>query len=334
MERKEQTIELIKKYLSNQCNPDEIDELFTEITKPENESLVEKSMLETWYTEEGLPEIDRSNQDQLFNNINRDKAAHLRVSKNREHRIVSRWWGAAAIFLISIIGSWLFFESSPEAVDEVPLAEVVAGIGERKHLTLPDGSEVWLNSGTKIIYPHDFEERKVKLIGEAFFDVERDESRPFIVESEAIKTKVLGTSFNVRAYDEDNGVQVTVKTGKVGVGKSNNEFASITPNQQISYDDQNQGFSFQEVDASSLSSWKDGNLVFENVTFAEAVTTLKMQYGKDFKFENPALSKCRFTSKFDINEDLPHVLEVLTTLNGIDYRTEGNTIYFSGIRCL
>ncbi|WP_215226431.1 FecR family protein [Echinicola shivajiensis] len=333
MERKEKVIKLIEKYLSNQSTNEEIDELFEEISKPGNEDLLESSMHEAWYEDEVFSGIDTENQEKLFKRIYNNKAAHLRVSKNNRIETLWKWWGAAAVFLIILLTGWFLLKEAPES-DNVLWTEVKADIGERKYLTLPDGSEVWLNAGSKISYQNDFQSRDVELVGEAFFDVKRDEARPFTVQSDGINTRVLGTSFNVRAYSEDNGVKVTVKTGRVAVGKLGAQFASITPNQQIHYSEENQDFTFQEVDASSLASWIGGDLVFENVTFSEAIVTLKMEYGKDFKFDNPSLGKCRFTSKFDVGEDLDHILEVLSTLNGIDYRTEGNTIYFNGKKCI
>ena len=324
---------LLDKYLANTCLPLEKDELFEMLSDPDYKDLLNQKMQESW----NLPsaDVDSSllSSSDLYRKINERKSAHLKVSKSTKTN--TKWyWAAVSFIFIASLTTIFFLSRETEQINQKDFTSFSAGIGERKYMVLPDSSEIWLNSGSTIRFPEDFLTRSVTLTGEAFFEVRRDTLRPFRIRTGEIVTQVLGTSFNIRSFEEEPEVKVTVRTGKVGLGKENLAFASLLPNQQISYQKNAGDFSFNEVDAASLASWKEGNLVFENITFGEAAVTLKKHFGVEFRLDHDTLKRCRFTAKFDLGEDLDHVLEALTKLNGISSREENNNIYFIGTKCL
>jgi ferric-dicitrate binding protein FerR (iron transport regulator) len=324
---------LLDKYLANTCLPSEKDELFEMLSNPDYEDLVNQKMLESWNCLDTSDDSISLSKYDLFQRINEGKSAHLKVSKTTKTN--TKWyWAAASFIFFASLTIALFLSRETVQINQEDWTSFSAGIGERKYMILPDSSEIWLNSGSTIRFPVDFLTRSVTLTGEAFFEVKRDTLRPFRIHTGEIVTQVLGTSFNIRSFEEDPEVKVTVSTGKVGVGKENLPFASLLPNQQISYQKNSGDFSFNEIDAASLSSWREGNLVFENITFGEAAITLQKHFGIEFLFDNESLSKCKFSAKFDLSEDLDHVLEVLTKLNGISSREENTKVYFIGTKCL
>lgn len=324
---------LLDKFIVNTISDEELSEFLDLLEPEETEEKFKENLLVIWEQDFLKEPLSNEKSQELFDTINRKKAAHLTVHKTVPGN--NFWkWSAAAVFIISALASYIYFSSQQESQFSSKRIELYSDIGEIKHFFLPDSSEVWLNSGSSVSYDSEFKERSVIIEGEAFFEVKRDTLRPFLVKSEEIFVKVLGTSFNVRSYREDATVNVTVATGKVGVGKLNQSSNTITPNQRLSYKKTGGEFSFSEVDASSLTSWKDGFIVFENTTFREAVTTLEKHFGIQFQFQNQTLSSCRFTSKFDKNESLDHVLEVLSKLNGISWERDGNKILFIGSSCL
>jgi len=325
--------ELLEKYLTNTCLPSERDEFFAMLNDPAYDDLLHEKMQESWDHLDIGQEPLLSANDELFQLINEKKSAHLKVS--RQSGISYKWyWVAATFMLISSLTLTLFLSGEANLTPQENWTSISAGIGERKYIVLPDSSEVWLNSGSTVRFSLEFKPRAVQLTGEAFFDVRRDTLNRFSIRTGEIVTQVLGTSFNIRSFEEEAEVKVTVNTGKVGIGKENLPFASLLPDQQISYQKIAGDFSFNEVDAASLSSWKEGNLVFENITFAEAAVTLQNHFGVGVYFQNENLKDCRFTAKFDMEEDIEHVLEVLSKLNGISVRSENGDIYFSGTKCL
>ncbi|WP_051315838.1 FecR family protein [Algoriphagus vanfongensis] len=324
---------LLDKYLKNTISDEELSEFLDLLESEDTEERFKENLELLW--EQNIQEEPLSNEKSqaLFDKINRKKAAHLTVHKTVSGNNLWKWSAAAGI-IISLLASFIYFSSLQEPPTSTKRITVFSDTGEINHFLLPDSSEVWLNSGSTISYDSEFRERSVIIVGEAFFDVKRDTLRPFLVKSEEIFVKVLGTSFNVRSYQEDASINVTVATGKVGVGKLNQSTNTIIPNQQLTYKKSEGEFSFSEVDASSLSSWKDGYLVFENTTFKEAAITLEKHFGIQFQFQNQTISSCRFTSKFDKNESLDHVLEVLSKVNGISWKQDKNKILFIGSTCL
>lgn len=326
-------IALLEKYLNNTCLPSEKDEFFAMLNNPEYEDLLNEKMWESWNHPENVQDPPLAVSNELLQKINGRKSAHLKVS--RQTTIKHKWpWVAAAFVFFTSLPLTLFLSGEADITTQEDWVTYSADIGERRYIVLPDSSEVWLNSGSTVRFPLEFEVRKVLLTGEAFFEVRRDTLHPFSVRTGGIVTQVMGTSFNIRSFDEEPAVKITVNTGKVGVGKDKLPFASLLPDQQISYQKNAGDFSFNEVDAASLSSWKEGNLVFENITFAEAAVTLQNHFGVGVHFQNENLKNCRFTAKFDMEEDLGHVLEVLTKLNGISVRSKNGDIYFIGTKCL
>lgn len=324
---------LLDKFVTNKITNEELQDFLALLDSDEIEEKFKQNLVLLWEQSRDKELLSGEKSRELFDKINQKKAAHLKVSKTVPSSPLFKW-SVAAILLVSLIASYLYFSNKQQLEVNSSRDSVIAEIGEIKHFFLPDSSEVWLNSGSFISYDSRFEERALVLEGEAFFEVRRDSLRPFTVMSDDIVTRVLGTSFNIRSYQEDASVSVTVASGKVGVGKQHQSSTTIIPNQQLSYKKAEGEFSFSEVDASSLTSWKDGYLVFENITFQEAAITLEKHFGIQFQFQNPSLATCRFTSKFDQNESLDHVLEVLSKLNGISWERAQNKILFKGSNCL
>ena len=184
--------------------------------------------------------------------------------------------GIAASILLLLSVAYIFYQNTSgyQAVEQ-PLAmiEKSTKMGEKSTFRLPDGTKVSLNSGSSLVFPEHFDEngRTVMLKGEAFFDVKRDERRPFTVTSEKLLITVLGTSFNVKAYPEEDEKQVWVASGKVKVennrnGEKDSEVKSVLldPNQGIIFDPQTLSFEKKTLDIGNMIAWKDGWLIFES----------------------------------------------------------------------
>lgn len=145
--------------------------------------------------------------------------------------------------------------------------EVYAGMGERREIVLPDSTHVWLNAGTKLIYPKQFNRsmRQVYLSGEMFADVRRDEDRPFIVSADRLEVKVLGTQFNLKSYQEDAKSEVSLVRGKVSVGikasKMNGKL-TLAPGDILRFNKTNNHIDFLNFDPDSYANWIDNDNFF------------------------------------------------------------------------
>ncbi len=235
------------------------------------------------------------------------------------------WIMAASIVLIISISITGYYFTSEPPVEVVKMMASTTEIGQKMNVTLSDGTKVRLNSGSTLRFPEKFgvDIRKVELIGEAFFEVVKDPNKPFIITSGGLETMVLGTSFNIGAYPENNEILVTVATGKVRVASDGQEL-TLVPNEQAIYDKEQKGISKRKVDIASYVEWKDGTLRMENMTLLEAAKEIEKWYGVKIKFETPRLSDFRFTGTFYNNEKLQVVLESISyVIKGAEYERLG-----------
>ena len=273
--------------------------------------------------------LERFEKDLIQKNANRvfRHERHKEMLKNRMKSVIDNPYKrkkrtylniAASIAILIGVSFFGYYATLKPPVEVVNAITTTTELGQRMSLALSDGTKVRLNSGSTLRFPEKFSAdiREVELVGEAFFQVAKDSDRPFVITSDGLKTKVLGTSFNVKAYPENKEVTVTVATGKVMVSSKNDELI-LTPNEQGVYSKEHTGISKQEVEIASFIEWKDGTLRLENISLLEAAKVMEKWYGVKIRFENPRISKYRFTGTFYNNEKLQVVL------NSIEYALKG-----------
>lgn len=222
--------------------------------------------------------------------------------------------------LLSFAGVQMSGVNEPEIVPLV-MIEKTNPVGQISKITLPDGSTVWLSAASTIEYPETFSETKrtIELNGEAFFEVVRDIERPFVVQSGPLSTQVLGTSFNVKAYEEDLDMEVTLATGKVEVSVEGKEQKQVLePNQKVRYEREAGLGKVQTADASLAKAWTQRELVFMRESFAAISKTFERWYGVDFVFENEELKEETFVYHFK-ELSLQNSLIVLNELADFEY---------------
>lgn len=271
------------------------------------------------------------NQHKTWNTIQ----AHINgPQKTQSLRVLRyRWLAVAALFLAVCTTGLMWYKQILNAIMPIEYAEVSNVNGRHIKVQLPDSSVVYLSGGSKIKYVKDFkgEKRDVYLNGEAFFDVVH-QTKPFVVNSGEISTVVLGTSFNVKAYNEEKKVTVTVQSGKVGVmakvnGK-NKLVKYLTPNEQIEINTLNGLYAFGHTDAALVSSWVNNGFNFYNTSLKDIAQSLEHHYGVQIDFTDPELGYIKLTTKFN-NTPLPQVMETLSELSGLAYTQKGNQVFFT-----
>lgn len=201
--------------------------------------------------------------------------------------------------------------------------------GQKSKIMLPDGSSVWLNSESKIEYFEDFSDsmRLVSLNGEAYFDIVKDSLRPFVVETHGLKARVLGTTFNISAYEDDPNAVVSLIEGKLLVSNNTSQEVML-PGYQVAHHRAKNDLVSQKVDIEEIALWKDGILVFEQSQFEDIIHQLERWYGVKFETLGQPYSNWRFTGYFD-NENLKNVLEVLSFGKNIEYEITGKNVKLS-----
>ncbi len=194
-------------------------------------------------------------------------------------------------------------------------------------LTLSDGTRVWLNSETEMTYPVAFsgDKREVSVIGEAFFVVKKERERPFVVRTQQTRTTVLGTAFNVMAYEGKQQTEITLVQGCVAVSAGGKD-CRIEPGQQVSVDNVSLQMEKHDVNVAYFISWKEGLFDFDCMKLSELCEKLGRWYDVDFFFENPGLGDKRFTGAVKENNSLQFMLDFVEKTAGVHFEVKGKTI--------
>ncbi|WP_372775860.1 FecR family protein [Mangrovibacterium sp.] len=218
-----------------------------------------------------------------------------------------------------------------EIVDESGSQEVpsmntlVIPYGSRSTVTLADGTKVWLNAGSRLVYPSRFNDktREVYLVGEALFDVEPDKKHPFIVKTTNLSVRVLGTRFNLSAYPEDQFIQTVLAEGSVELTKAKaglfDRSVLLEPGQMGVWSKENNETNIYQVDVESYTLWAEGLFRFSDADLSRVIKKLERFYNIRFKYENPMDGSMVISGKLDVSKDKQEVFEYLEKLTGLQF---------------
>ena len=270
------------------------------------------------------------------------------------------FFAAPAVCLVFGLG-WYFHASRPvpPATAILPPApasnvanEIFTANGSRTNLSLPDGTKVWLNAGSRIDYPKNFgsTRREVELTGEAFFDVATNAAKPFVIHTRRIDILVLGTSFNVKSYPTDRTTEATLIRGSIQVSIRNRPSDKIIlkPNEKLVVSNDDSLLKAPEVHHHNLksepslvviskptyeehtgtmieTSWVDNKLIFQEERFTDLARQMERWYGVNIRFDNPQLEELQFTGIFE-KETIQQALDALKLTANFNYTIEGAQI--------
>lgn len=241
--------------------------------------------------------------------------------------------GVAALLLLVFGVNWFMTRQTPFAEAD-STGEILVQNRENtiRKLALPDGSTVWLRPRTTVRYPETFSgNRELHLTGEAFFEVSRDPSHPFIIYSKHIVTRVLGTSFNIRAYQEDPAAEVSVMTGKVSVRLAASDRpregeVTLLPNQKAVFGKESRQVKKQEnTQPKEMQLWEKKDIAFDNTPVREVVKALNATFDIEIRVEDEQLNDYVLKADFT-GQNLPDILEMLGMSLGVDYEIDGQHI--------
>lgn len=269
-------------------------------------------------------EKEQARDMEVIKQMTYQKIFSQNAKKSFQMRSYPYWISIAALLIIALTLGYQTYRLS-----RVSDIEVNTPKGVYSKIELPDGTTVFLNSGSKMIYPARFNGRKreVKLWGEGFFDVKKDAS-PFIVSSQRIRVKVLGTAFNFRNYPSDSIGIVTLERGAVELSLVNhNKKVVMKPNEQVILNKNKTEFIVKsKIDPKDFSSWKDGEFVFKSISFPELCNNLERRYNYTFVIENDQYSHETFTGKFKHGESIEQIMEIIKLNTSIHYKIVKDSI--------
>lgn len=257
----------------------------------------------------------------------------------REANRTPRSWllaAASIIILCSLsLAGYFFLSRGPAVQQPVPVIafqhEVIPA-GFKKTVTLPDGSVVNLNSASELRYPDQFADtlREVYLTGQAFFEVTKNAHAPFVVRTQYFSTRVLGTSFDIRAYENERDNHVAVLTGKVQVQTAQGDDAQLLlPYDVTSYNEKQRTLKKSNFDPAVLMAWRKGVIAFDRADFEEVKTSLSRWYAVEFIVDKGFRVKGLYTGRFEKDESLTTVLKGISYSSHFSFRVAGRKVFIS-----
>lgn len=318
---KEEIEDILTRYINGVYTQSDAKNVFDCSNFDEKTSLLEDTMDKIW------AEYADEKPTPLHHQEYKKEARKLLQKLNppvRKFSMASLLRYAATIFVLFMLGSGIYFmlSNKDNQPAEIVYTQVKVDNGKHKKIVLPDGTGVILNAGSFIRYPKIFnsEERLVELNGEAFFDVKRDEKAPFIVRTSDANIQVLGTSFNVKAYHEDEQLMVAVQSGKVQVDMSES-MTRLVANEQLLLDKSNGYFQKKKEDIKRVKSWIYGGLYFNRTPIRSVVFELQRMYDCEILFDSRFIYDEYIYGEHD-NKSLESVLKSIQYTTDIKYRKE------------
>ncbi|MBV5314712.1 MAG: FecR domain-containing protein [Prolixibacteraceae bacterium] len=306
---------IIHRYFRGQLADSEYEMLTVYLQDAKNRKYFEEAKLE-WEIHPELDDLAAKNLTRLRYKINQEISAKPKLQLTRQLWV--RVASVAAILVIGLLlGSAVTYLISPTKRTAEQLVFQTPR-GEKSMVTLPDGSEVWLNANSRLVYnSFSSDHRQVELKGEAFFKVAHNEKAPFVVRTNECDITVLGTTFNVMAYDEFGRKEITLLTGKVNVHTESTE-QILKPGQALILEDHQ--IHIVEVTASEASAWVDNKFNFRNIPLTELLKRLENWYDVDITLENQTGRDVNFTGTFKNEETIWQVLDAIKVYTPIKYQ--------------
>lgn len=303
---------LLKKFHSGKCTAEELASL--------------KAMMHEFDSETDLEPLKEGLKQALWERIEKQTAVPAKVTA-----LNMIWLKVAAALVLAILGGVLysgrFFNHNGS--DRTAYQTVTAPKGQMTQVVLPDNTTVQLNAGTTIRFPVKFSDKKREVFllnGEAFFEVEHNALKPFLVHTAKVTTQVLGTSFNIKFYGELSDIQVFVKTGKVEVHDQIRTLGMYTPRQLLVYNKQNQSFIKKQIADDHSLSWMSDELILDNASFKEVAVYLQNRYNISFRSLGTRPNRQHYSVRFPNKLTIKQVVDILQVIDGRSYKLQGNTV--------
>lgn len=283
----------------------------------------EKLLQQLWLKSEG-PVTNETRNDWVRLKNQMDKSAD-------RHYLHWLKYAAVVVLFIASVGGAYWAAVQTTLHQPIEMTELFVPYGETREITLPDSSKVWINAGSTVVYPKNFEKmnsRSVYLIGEASFFVTKDKDKPFIVKTSTMDVQALGTVFTVEAYPDEEETSATLEEGRVRVSLKDKRKDSyiLSPREQLVYSHKDGLVTRNRVDTEAFEKIRKGYLIFEDVTFRDIISTIEKKYGVIIHYNSTRYGYDLYNIKFSPDESIENVMNILHQLIEIKYTIQGKHI--------
>lgn len=286
---------------------------------------------ELWVSSAVADDTQQYDVDQAFERFR--KRTGLDQSGRQSYKWYRTWSVAAvAIVLLGLITVTAYWQGSRQIQSNFSDIVVEAPLGSKTKLTLPDGSTVWLNAGSKMIYSQGFgvSDRRLAFQGEGYFEVEKNDEMPFLVQTHDVNVTVVGTKFNFRNYPEDEEAVVELLEGKVALENQLKEESVryLSPNEKMVLHKATGKMDITSAKVKEVTLWTENILLFDEDLLPDIVRELERSYHVQIEIENEDLKQTRFYGQFNqLEQNIYDVLDMLSETGKLKYHEEGKVIY-------
>ncbi len=331
MKKEKNISEILKKYYRGECNISELNEAISILKDPSLNKEIEPEFLKIWNSDNGqLPgKVSQKELQEILDTIHHQvylKKKAREISKTK--RIFINISKIAAVLIIgALIGIFSTRLSKPDPVYYTSFSPN----GSVSQMVLPDNTVVYLNSGSELKYQlNQKNKREVYLEGEAWFDVEKDKTKEFIVHTDYYDVIVMGTQFNVKAYAEDKLVTTTLEEGMVRITSSEklkiNNARILKPGEQLVYDKDTNGLELKKVDTRIFTSWRENKLIFIDMSLENLIVLLERKYGVKIHVDDSSLLDLHYDGTIR-NETITEVMDIIQKTLPVKYKIENQEIH-------
>ena len=288
----------------------------------------EGAIVEAWYTSY------QSSEDTDINSSKEavKKAIRQKIKSATTAQVIKFQWLrysiAASVLITAGLAIFVYHAKKPLPPQDT-YTTLQTKAGEVKQILLPDSSMMWVNSLSRVRIPSSFNGKIRNILlddGEVFLKVKHNVAKPFRVNTHGLQVQVLGTSFNVKAYNSIKRISIAVATGKVAVSAAGKRLSFLTPGQQLVFDDLTKTFKQSNIDVSATQGWKDGETYLTQAGFDELSLVMKNLFDIKLKAANKAVSKYQFTLRLKRNMPANEALRMISLIHNTHFRREGDEV--------
>lgn len=286
---------------------------------------------ELWVSSAVADDTQQYDVDQAFERFR--KRTGLDQSGRQSYKWYRTWSVAAvAIVLLGLITVTAYWQGSRQIQSNFSDIVVEAPLGSKTKLTLPDGSTVWLNAGSKMVYSQGFgvSDRRLAFQGEGYFEVEKNDEMPFLVQTHDVNVTVVGTKFNFRNYPEDEEAVVELLEGKVALENQLKEESVryLSPNEKMVLHKATGEMDITSAKVKEATLWTENILLFDEDLLPDIVRKLERSYHVRIEIENEDLKQARFYGQFNqLEQNIYEVLDMLVETGRLEYQEKDKVIY-------
>lgn len=329
---KESIYTLVSKYFNEECTQDEIVSILDWCNQSDENKEEFIQLKKAWVlSNKSYDDKIAVSAPYVWNNIIATISKQTPKTYTKRSLVYYTMMSAAAAVLLMFTLN--LFLGDKFKNDNIEYTDIYMPRGEKGQVSLPDGTKVWMNSDSKLTFGNDFnsKNRTVLLEGEAYFDVVKDDNHEFIVKTSSIDVRVHGTAFNVTAYAESDNVDVFLQRGSVSIHKSETEeeLASLLPNQHISIKKDSYLAEVNLFDSDSEIAWTFDELIFEHTPLEEVLSKMGNWYGVNISVSTlPSQKDLKYRFKIK-SESLTEILELINKMTPIEYNVDGKEVTIS-----